>query len=97
MDSSCLGAVFGRRDNFENLNYYGSRVCCRPPGDSDTKFKSNSHKDLFLGFLPDTTKNIFYYDQESNRIRKASHFRFDEGFSDLPLQQQPPNVINLWK
>ena len=96
MDSSRLEAAYGRRDNFKNLKYFGSRVWCRPPGDRDAKFKSNSRKGLFLGFLPDTTKNIFYYDQESNRIKKASHFRFDEGFNDLPLHEQPPNVINLW-
>ena len=54
-----------------------------------------SRKGLFLGFLPDTTKNIFYYDQESNRIKKASHFCFDKGFNDLPLHEQPPNVIHL--
>lgn len=95
MDSSRLEAVYGRRDNFKNLKYFGSRVWCRPPDDRDAKFKSNLRKSLFLVFLPDTTKNIFYYDQESNQIKKAGHFRFDEGFNDLPLQEQPPNVINL--
>ena len=95
MDSSRLEAVFGCCDNSKNLKYFGSRVWCRPPGDCDAKFKSNSRKGLFLGFLSDTTKNIVYYNQESNRIKKANHFCFDEGFNDLPLQQQPPNVINL--
>ena len=95
MDSSRLEAAFGRRDNFKNLKYFGSRLWCRPPGDRDTNFRSNSRKGLFLGFLPDTTKNIFYYDQESNCIKKTSHFRFNEGFNDLPLQQQPPNVAHL--
>ena len=59
MDSSRLEAAFGRRDNFKNLKYFGSCVWCRPPGDRDAKFKSNSRKGLFLGFLPHTTKNIF--------------------------------------
>ena len=95
MDYSRLEAAYGHCDNFKNLKYFGSQVWCRPPGDRDAKFKSNSRKGLFSGFLPNMTKNIFFYDQESNRIKKASHFRFDEGFNDLPLHEQPPNVINL--
>ena len=58
MDSSRLEAVFGRRDSFKNLKYFGSRVWCLPPGDRDAKFKSNSRKGLFLDFLPYTTKKI---------------------------------------
>ena len=95
MDSSHFEASLGRRDDFKNRKYFGSRVWCRLPGDRDGKFNSNSRKGLFFGFLPDTTKNIFHYNQESNRIKKACHFHFDEGFNDFFLQQQPPNVINL--
>ena len=56
MDSFRFEAAFGRCDNFKNLKYFGSRVWCRPPGYRDAKFKSNSRKGLFFGFLPDTTK-----------------------------------------
>ena len=59
MDSSRLEASVGRRYNFKNLKYFGTHVWCCPPGDCGAKFKSNSQKDLFLDFLPDTTKNIF--------------------------------------
>ena len=44
----------------------------------------------------DTTKNMVYYDQAANCIKKTNHFCFDESFNGLALQQQPPNVINLW-
>ena len=87
MDRSRIQAAFGRKDNFQGMRYFGCRVWCRPPGDRDIKFKSNSRKGIFLGFLPDTTKNIYYYDEESNRIKKASHFHFDEGFNDLPIEK----------
>ena len=50
MDDFCLEALFGGRNNFKNLKYFGSRVWCRPPGDRDAKFKSNSQKGLFLNF-----------------------------------------------
>ena len=94
-DSSCLDAVFSRYDIFKNLRYFGSCGWCCSPGDHDVKFKSNSRKGLFWGFLPDTTRIILNYNQQSNWIKKASHSRFDEGFNDLSLQQQPHNFINL--
>ena len=59
MDSSCLEAAFDCHDNFKNVKYFGSCVWCSPPGDRDAKVKTNSQNSLFLGFLPDTTKNYF--------------------------------------
>ena len=38
---------------------------------------------------------MFYYDQESNPTKKASDFRFDEGFNDHHAVRQIPNVITL--
>ena len=94
MDHSYLEAAFERRDNFKNLKYFGNRVWYRPPGNLSTKFKSNLQKGLSLGFLPETTKDILYYDQRSNSIKKVRHFCFDE--DDLPVDQQPPNSIALY-
>lgn len=95
MDTFYLQAAFGHEDNVCGMKYFGCHVWCHPPGDHDTKFKSNSCKGIFLGFLLNTTKKIYYYYEESNHINKVSHFVFDEGFNNLPLEKQTPNVIAL--
>jgi hypothetical protein len=61
----------------------------------DFKFWPNSRKGIFLGFLPNTTKNILWYDVETSEVKIAKHARFDEGLNDLPFGEIPPNVQHL--
>jgi len=55
----------------------------------------NSRKGIFLGFIPNTDKNILWYDTETHAVKIAKHVRFDEGMNDLPPDLVPPNVVHL--
>jgi len=55
----------------------------------------NSCKGIFLGFIPNTDKNIIWYDTETHVVKIAKHVRFDEGMNDLPPDLVPPNVVHL--
>jgi hypothetical protein len=70
-------------------------VWVRPPGRRRAKLTPNSRKGIFLGFLPNTTKNILWYDVDTGKVKIAKHARFDEGFNDLPFDEIPPNVQHL--
>jgi hypothetical protein len=59
------------------------------------KLLPNSRKGIFLGFLPNTTKNILWFDIETSKVKIAKHARFDEGLNDLPHGKIPPNVQHL--
>ena len=59
------------------------------------KLHADSQKDIFLGFRPNTTHDIEYYNEETHQVKIASNFRFDEGFNDLPLDKLCPNAISL--
>jgi hypothetical protein len=50
---------------------------------------------IFLGYVPHTTRNILWYDVESERMKIASHCVFDEGFNDVPVKTLPPNVEHI--
>ena len=82
-------------DDFSGFRTFGCRVWIRPPGRRSAKFRMNSRKGIFLGFLPNTTSNILWYDAETNRVKIAKHARFDEGVYDLPFHSSPPNVQHL--
>jgi len=55
----------------------------------------NSRKGIFLGFIPNTDKNIIWYDTKTHVVKIAKHVRFDEGMNDLPPDLVPPNVVHL--
>ena len=48
-----------------------------------------------MGYVPFTTRNILWFDVESERVKVATHCLFDEGFNDLPIETLPPNVQHL--
>jgi hypothetical protein len=56
---------------------------------------SNSRKGTFLGFIPNTMKNILWYDVETKRVKIAKHAQFDEGMNDLQFKSLPPNAIHM--
>ena len=59
-DKSPLEITTGKVDDFSAFRTFGCRVWVRPPGRRSAKFRPNSRKGLFLGFLPNTTKNHEY-------------------------------------
>ena len=96
-DMSPIEAATGAQDDFTGFRTFGCRVWVRPSGRRSAKFRNNSRKGIFLGFLPNTTKNIVWYDEDTHRIKLAKHARFDEGMNDLPFSDTPPNVQHLMR
>lgn len=90
-----LKLAHNKTDDFTNFRTFGCRVWVRPPGQRKAKLLPNSRKGIFLGYLPDTTSNILWYDPETSRVKIAKHARFDEGMNDLPITDVPPNVVHL--
>ena len=84
-----------KQDDFSGFRAFGCRVHVRPPGHRSAKFRHNTRKGIFLGFLPNTTRNIMCCDPETNEVKVATRARFDEGMNDLPADQAPPNVQHL--
>jgi len=85
----------GKKDDLSALCTFGCRVWVRPPGRRSAKLIPNSRKGIFLGFIPNTDKNIIWYDTETHVVKIAKHVRFDEGMNDLPPDLVPPNVVHL--
>ena len=90
-----LKLAFDRVDDFTHFRTFGCRVWVRPPGERPAKFRPNPRKGIFLGFMPNTTRNILWYDEETHHVNIATHVRFDEGMNDLPHDMLPPNVTHL--
>ena len=80
------------KEDFSRLRTFGCRVHVRAPGKRSAKFRTRTKSGIFLGYLPDTTKNILWYDEDTGKVKVATHARFDEGMNDLPIDQIPPNV-----
>ena len=92
---SPLEKATDRKENLSSFRTFGCRVWVRPPGRKKAKLQPNSRKGVFLGFVPYSTRNILWYDVETNRVKIAFHARFDEGMNDLPFESLPPNVKHL--
>eukprot|EP00980_Cylindrotheca_fusiformis_P004427 scaffold946_cov73-Cylindrotheca_fusiformis.AAC.2 len=73
----------GKRDDFSGFRTFGCRVWVRPSGTRPAKFAPHARKGIFLGFQPNTTQNILWYDPEYSIIKIAKHDVFDEGMNDL--------------
>ena len=91
--------AFQRRENFTKLYDFGCRIWVRPPRPGGRRKKgklhSDSQKGIFLGYTRDTTKNVYWFDPATSRVKLAAHFSCDEMFHDLPLADRPPNVVQL--
>ncbi|KAG7341265.1 GAG-pre-integrase domain containing protein [Nitzschia inconspicua] len=85
----------GKKEDFTGFRTFGCRVWVRPPGRRRSKLLPNARKGIFLGFLPNTTKNILWYNVDTDQVKIAKHARFDEGLNDLPFGALPPNVQHL--
>ena len=94
-DKSPTEIALGRKDNFKGWRTIGTRVWVRPPGRRSAKLLSNSREGIFLGFVENPSKNIYWYDVSSNKVKIASRFGFDDGMNDLPTAEIPPNVAHL--
>jgi len=67
----------GKKDDLSALRTFGCRVWVRPPGQRSAKLIPNSRKGIFLGFIPNTDKNIIWYDTKTHVVKIAKLVRFD--------------------
>ena len=95
--ASPLELTTGEKDDLTHFRTFGCRVWVRPPGRRRAKLRPNSRKGIFLGYIPNTTANIVWFDEATQRIKIAKHARFDEGLNDLPINEVPPNVQHLMR
>ena len=79
----------GTRCSLKGIRTFGCRVYVKLPGIRSAKLDTHHRTGLFLGYA-NTMRNIYWYDDTTNRIKIATHFRFDEGMSDLP--DPTPNI-----
>ena len=77
--------VTNKKDNLRNFRTFGCRVWVRPSTPRSAKFCNNSCKGIFLGFIPNTTCNILWFNLETEQVKIAKHAKFDEGMNDLPI------------
>lgn len=88
--------LHGRKPDVSHLRIFGSRVYIRPPGKRPSKLDLHAIKGIFLGYTS-TLKQIYYLECSTNKVKIASHAKFDEGMNDLPLDQLPPFAIHIRK
>ena len=63
----------GKKDNFKHLWVFGCRVWVQPPGNKRRRFKDDTCKGIFLGYVPHTDRLILWYDCETERVKIALH------------------------
>ena len=84
-----------QKEDWTRNHTFGCRVWARPSGRRPAKFQSIARKVIFLGHTPMTTRNFLWRNCQTDEVKIATHGRFDEGLSDLPPEQPPPNVNHL--
>ena len=81
----------GKPEDLSQLRSFGCQTWVKPPGIQDANLVPNSCKGIFLGYVLYTTRNILWYDVATHKAKIATHARFDDGFNNLPMEQDPPN------
>ena len=94
-DESPLKMAHNRKDNFKNLKTFGCRIHVRPPGVRNKRFHQETRQGIFLGYVPHTDKLFVWYDENSKRVKIATHAKFDEGFNGLPIDNLQPNCQHI--
>jgi hypothetical protein len=84
----------GQKPDLAGSRAFGCRVWAHPPRKRHTRLKNHAQRGIFLGFLPNTTKNILWC-PETHCVKIAFHVCFDEGVNDSALADLPPNVRHL--
>ena len=65
------------------------------PGIQAKCFKDKARKGKLLGYVPHTTRNIIWYDVESQRFKIAVYCVLNKGFNDVPIKSLCPNAQHL--
>ena len=80
--SSCVFQATGKKEKNSGFCTFGCQTWIHPPSKSTAKFKYNIVKGIFLGFIPQTKRNIRWYNCETGNIGPANHVNFNEGMND---------------
>jgi hypothetical protein len=94
-DVSPITQRTGKTEDLRHLKTFGCRVWVRPTHRRSHKLDLHARCGVFLGYIPNTYKNIIWYDVESCRVKIARHAVFDEAMNDLDASKLPPNVKHL--
>jgi len=76
-------AYTGKRPNLRYLRVFGCPVTIRIPGRRQAKLDQNATNGIFLGYTA-TTKNIYYFDTDTKRVKTGTHVTFDEAGYTIP-------------
>ena len=74
---------------------FGCRVWVRPPGIQAHRFRVHARKGIFCGYVPHTDRLFLWWDVETERLKVATHCKFDEGYNDLPTEELPPGFQQI--
>ena len=55
----------------------------------------HARKGIFLGYVPHTDRLIQWYDVELERVKIATHCKFDEGYNNSPSSELPPGFQQI--
>ena len=59
------------------------------------RFKNEAQKGIFVGYAPILSRLIIWFDESSERVKFATHAKFDKGFNDLSADNLPPNCQQI--
>ena len=93
--SSPIHLSTGNEGNLKNLQTFGCKVWVRTPGIQAKRFKDKDRKGIFLGYVSHTTRNIIWYNVESQRCKIAVYGVFDKGFNDVLIKSHYPTAQHL--
>lgn len=67
----------------------------QPLGIRSKRFKNEARKSIFLGYAPISSRVITWFNYSSERVKFATHGKFDESFNDLRADNLPPNCQQI--
>jgi len=89
-------AYTGLRPSATHHRVFGCPVTIKNPGKRPTKLDLNTSTGRFLGYTA-TDRNIYYLDNNTRRLKIATHCVFDEAGMTLPPAEHAPAIQALQK
>jgi hypothetical protein len=77
----------GKKPNAKLLRIFGCPVIIKVPGKRSAKLDSSTVSGIFLGYTA-TDHNIYFRDNQTKRIKIATHVQFDEAGMTIPKAER---------
>ena len=84
----------GRKPSAKLLRIFGCPVVVKNPGPRPAKLDHHTSSGIFLGYMA-TDNNIYYRDNQTKRIKIATHVQFDEVSMTIPKSELSPAIVAL--